>query len=855
MRRRFFAFLTLIISALVLLVGNFANVYTRTKGGMEFENGKQFVYKISSNDEDATPVDIEKAASEMNRRLKNAKVNYYDIHTEGDDQIRVTIAGNNSSEEEHIKKLLSYNATFTLAPTDDSNALSGDEIFNGSVARIEYRNEYPIIIIPITGATEKVENMRKHASEITSPTGDTSSDTSSDTSIDYTMIVLWANKVEGDDFANAMDPNNPDYKKMQEKVLLAFSSTEENFYYNGNHNEIFYVVGVGSNDSQTAPTKNEVRQAAIEAQQKVDLFNAGSLDYDVEFMYELDSGAYIEELIHAGDNLFINWNSKVLICFVAAFVIVAIILAAYYRICSPVSIVTIFASLLMSLFMFNVFGVEFSIGAILGLTITALLGIFSSVIYFENLKNELYKGRTLKKANSEASKHTTLPIIDASVVTLLASLITYFIGEPLVKPFAVMTTIGAVCNLVFSLLGTKLLMWLLTNDTFMQTHKRYFGVDESKIPNTANEEKQTYFGPYDGKNFTKKSSRIGIVAGLIAVIGVACTIAFNYTIGTFHYEDSRVGTRIQLVVDDRSEIKDVETLANDLTNAGFKIKALDSAKETDSNDENVTLNYFIVDIKSFPSSDSEVFNEPIYDDNNELDQNATVQNYFEKFYQAKDSTAEVKVLSIMSTTRVLNVWKVALAALFGILLSAVYIALRYGISKALSSVLISVLTTFLSLAFFIICRITFNDMAGLALLGIMDISLLSSIFVFHKEKEMRLENKEEENEKNILNKAIASAFGSMTIFHSITILTVVLFVALGPSGYEISFALLALGSIVALLMNTTLLGPTFSAIRNMFKKMATSHPKKDNSKKKKKTSKAAPKSSEPEEAIFIGIND
>ena len=43
MRRRFFAFLTLIISALVLLVGNFASVYTRTKGGIEFENGKKYV--------------------------------------------------------------------------------------------------------------------------------------------------------------------------------------------------------------------------------------------------------------------------------------------------------------------------------------------------------------------------------------------------------------------------------------------------------------------------------------------------------------------------------------------------------------------------------------------------------------------------------------------------------------------------------------------------------------------------------------------------------------------------------------------------------------------------------------------
>ena len=54
----------------------------------------------------------------MNRRLKSANINYYDIHTEGEDQIRVTFTGANSSEEEHIKQLLSYNATFTLETTD-----------------------------------------------------------------------------------------------------------------------------------------------------------------------------------------------------------------------------------------------------------------------------------------------------------------------------------------------------------------------------------------------------------------------------------------------------------------------------------------------------------------------------------------------------------------------------------------------------------------------------------------------------------------------------------------------------------------------------------------------------------------
>lgn len=851
MRRRFIAFLTLIVSTIVILLGSFASVYTNTRGGIEFENGKQYVYKISSNDEDGAPVDIEDAASEMNRRLKSANVNYFDITTEGEDQIRVTFTGVNSSEEEHIKQLLSYNALFTLATTDDEQTATGDEIFKDSVARIEYKNEYPIIIIPISDST-KAEIIREHATTISK-----SDESSSDTSIDYTMIVLWANKTEGDDFENAMNPDNPDYLKMQEKVLLAFASSEDNFYYNGNHNELCYVVNVSSSSDSTA-TAADVRNAAIEAQHKVNLFNAGSLDYNVEFLYELNADAYVEELIKSGDNLFINWNSKVLISAIAAFALITILLVAYYRISSPVAIVTVLASMLLNLFVFNAFGVEFSIGAVLGLVVTALLGLFSNIFYFEKLKNELYKGRTLKKANQEASKRSTLPIIDASVVVLLASLITYFVSEPMIRPFAVMASTGAACNLLLVLLGGKLLMWLLTNDSYLQSHKKAFGVDEEKIPNTANEEKQSYFGPYDGKDFTKKSPRVGIIAGILAIIGVTCTLAFNFTIGTFRYESTTEATRIQLVVDERSEIKDVETLDADLKELGFKTTELISAKEVDPNDENITLKYYVVVIKSFPSEDSAIFTtEPVYDDSGKLDKYATTQSYLEKKYQAIDSDAEVKVLEVNSATRVLNVWKVALAVLFGILLSALYLVLRYGFAKAISSISISILSTFLSLAFFIIFRITFNDMAGLALLGIMNVSLLSSIFLYAKDKEMMQEKKEESN-KEVLVKSVASAFNPMAIFHSMSILVFVLFIAFGPSNYEICFTLLALGSLISLFMNTTLLGPTYYAIRESYANSKArrqardaSHPKKD----KKKKKKTVQKTNEPEESIFIGIND
>lgn len=875
MRRRFIAFLTLIISAVVIILGSFTSVVTGMKSGIEFSKGYQYVYKISSTDEEEEKVDINEAAQEMNRRLKNADVNYFEIETQGDDQICVTFSGVNSDESEHIRDLLAYNALFTLSSSDDeafgtsyyvdqygNKVDEGNVIFDGSVARVEYSGAYPIVVIPVSNP-QKVESIREHASNVKSPDGSpTSSDDDEDT-MDYTMILLWANKEEQDNFASAMDANNDRYEEIQEKVLLAFSSNESNFYYNDDHTEICYAIDPNNGEESDTFDPIKVREAVTKAQHIVNFFNAGSLTYNVDYLYEMEAPVLVDELVKMEGNLYVNWSSKLLISSLVAFALAIVAVALYYRINALVAATTSAGTMLIAFAIFNAFGVQFTLGAFIGLVVTGALSLFSNVYYFEKLKNELYRGRTLKKANTEASKSATLPAIDASVVVLLASIITFFVGEQMIKPFAVMASLGAACNLLITVLCGKGLMWLSTNSTSLQNKKEYFGVDITKIPNTANEEKQTYYGPYDGRDFTKNSKKVGIITAILTFIAVTCTVAFNFTIGTFNYAESTTGIRVQLVVEDSSEISSVESLNNDLKTLGFKTDDdLIYASEVSPEDDDITLNYYVVIIDELPEvENSEVYENGIYNDNNELDKISTIQNYLQNKYQAIDSDAQVSVFETISTSRALNIWKAALAVLFGLLLSALYLVIRYGLSKALSSVIVSSLTTFLALAVFIVCRISFNDFAGLALLGIMDISLLSSMMFFTRHKEMSLDNNANLDNKELLKKAIASAFGSMGIFHSIVTIVLVVIMALGPASYEIGFALLILGSLISLLFNTVLLGPIYNGLHNFFKKIHDVHVEKDNKrqqmkdKKKKKSDKNTSKGSEPEEAIYIGIND
>lgn len=851
MRRRFIAFITLIISAIVILIGNFTNVFTEIHTGTEFNNGYSYVYNISASANSETEVDIKEAASEMNRRLKNAEINDFDISIEGENQIRVTFTGSNASEAEHIKKLLSYNAVFSLTTTDDVQQAEGADIFEGSVARVEFRNQYPIIVIPISDKY-KVETVREHALTCKDESASSESGESSD-SIDLTMIILWANKVEGESFENAIDSDNPDHEKIQEKVLLAFSSSEDSFYYNDEHTEIAYAMNVSTDETTGEINKLDAKQKAIEAHRKADLFNAGSLDYDVTFLYDTPADASVENLINYGNYANVNWSSKIVISTIVGIVLVSILLVIYYKINSLVAITTTGASLLTTLAIFNIFGVEFSIGALMGLLVIAALGLFSNVYYFEKLKNELYRGRNLKKANAEASKRSTLPIIDASVIVLLASLITFFVGEPLVKAFAVMSALGTICNLIFCLIGTKGLMWLLANDTWMQKNKSLLCVDESKIPNTQNEEKQTYFGTFDEKNIAKNSKKVGIAATIITVLGIALTLVFNFTIGTFNYDNNYASsTRIQLVVEDNSDINKVETLANDLINLGFDIddSTLNVATGTkDVNDTKINLNYFVVDIISLPGDDSVIYNDL---NTYEGDKLLTIQAYLEAYYQGIDSDAEVKVMNVTPIAHTVNPWNVALGILFGLLLSGVYMALRYGLSKSISSFIVGVASTFATLALFIICRITFTDVAAIGLLAIMNISLLLSLLFNSREKDIHDEVKDFTAEEKMI-KANDSAFGSMFNLVIFNLFIALSLLAFGPASYNIVFVLVIIGLLISLLFNSSLTMSLYIEFTSLFRKIKVSKPQRKNKDKKKK--KVEQKTTEPEEAIFIGIND
>ena len=203
----------------------------------------------------------------------------------------------------------------------------------------------------------------------------------------------------------------------------------------------------------------------------------------------------------------IAWN-RTLSATLFVLVVLALILVVYYRIAAvaigTISITSAYLGLLSTIW----FSAEFSIFGILGVVAVAVASIISGAIYMSKLKSESYRGRSLKKANTEASKKSLLPIIDVNIIVIIFGVFAYIFGGPVFRAFGAITVIGGLFSILLNTLGLKGMMWLVTNATCFNGKYEMFGINSERVPNIINEEKQSYFGAYAEKRFNEEEKNL-----------------------------------------------------------------------------------------------------------------------------------------------------------------------------------------------------------------------------------------------------------------------------------------------------------------------------------------------------------
>ncbi len=469
----------------------FIPLFKNLKFGLDLQGGFEILYKVDSID--GSKMNSSKLTATyktLSKRIDSLGVSEPEIILEGNDKIRVKLAG--VTDPEQARTQLSTVATLSFRDTND-NLLMTSEVLKAGGAKVSQDSSgNPAVLLTVKDkdkfyeVTNKVKDYEKN------------------------MIVIW----------------------------LDYNGMTDSFAKEGS------LCGTSGSNCLSAATVSQGFASDViiqgnftedEVNNLVDLINSGSLPSKLSEISSKTVGASF------GDDTL----QKTLISGVIGVVLIGVILIAIYHFAGFVSTIS------MLLYTFLVFLVFWLVGGVLTLPgIAALvlgigMSVDSNVITFARIKEELYKGKSLPLAFKEGVKCSFSAILDSNLTTLIVAIIMFIFGESSIKGFATMLIITVIVTMFTMVFLTRILLNLFVKtDYFNDKTKLFIGVKKEDIPNVSKNEKVKKV-PFAKVDFLKNRKLFAGVSAIIILVG-AVTIGFcGLNLGI----DYRAGSDITIATD------------------------------------------------------------------------------------------------------------------------------------------------------------------------------------------------------------------------------------------------------------------------------------------------------------------
>ena len=895
--RRLWSHIILAATSLSMVGATFAAVVTKYNSNIEFSSGREMVFRIYNEDDDGNPDKtiefttdeaVNSIAEKMESRLKTAEVTRYKIETQGYDTLKVTFE--TDDDYEIIKNYLTFDSTLAISNSKETVAYADEFLNTSKKAYLEVTEGYPAVVIPIDSDNEAFKAVYDEAhemsengeGEVEEETGETDEDGEKEHT-HRALLYLWYNYVKDyysySKYAEG-DPNIAD------KVLMTFDASMP-FYSEDDHSALKAYVRPNSSTDATNVTADDLKTAYRNARYYVNLLNAGELDYYVTFLFENQrSSAWVEELVALDSHMTIAW-SMTFIATLCAIAVVSLLLIYFYRLgassIATVSIVSTFFGLLFII----LFNAEFNLAGIIGLIALAFTSIISGVIYLNKFKEECYRGRTLKKANAEAAKKAVLPTVDFHVILVVVGVACYLLGGVIMKGFALATILGGLVSLVLNLAGLRGLMWLVTNEQGLANRYDLFDVSADQVPNALEEEKQKYFGANADRDFTKHKKPIAIASLVLLVASVTCALIWGIKDNGAIYGTTNTSGNSQVYIEYNSETED-EALKIDTKNrldkmleysylGNEKLKDIvevepyewtSKSESTLSGIQTVYYSYYRLTFNRALTGEETI----TYDEKDAAgNQVKAIEGQEAKlFFDQSNSNAlsylgltNSKVSISLKDSKRVNADQpefksLILATTVAAAAIMLYLLLRYRLSRGIAALLIAALNVGISAGLFAILHfLPVTSYVSIALPFIALFSFVIGVMYMNKEREMVVEDRSRDNSVENRNKMMVRALGISSTPITISFI-IALYLGVNYFGFMYTsvswvFLLVILGVSISTALTLTLFGPLAQIFFKWFS--GINLPKPSLKKKKKARPVRFKKSAEPEEAIFIGIND
>ncbi|MEC2072121.1 protein translocase subunit SecD [Alkalihalophilus marmarensis] len=426
---RIIAFFLIVLIFGGLISQTVMGITKEIKLGLDLQGGFEILYQVNpANEGDVIDQSaLSATVGALNQRVNVLGVSEPNIQIEGDDRIRVQLAG--VDDQQTARDLLSTEANLTFRDVNDEVLLDGSDLQqNGASSSFKDQTNEPIVTLTLRDARLFEDITREISSR---PPGEN-------------LLVIWL------DFEEGVDSYEAEMMSEDPKFLSAASVR------------------------QVIPSRDVMIEGNFTVEETrfiAEVLNAGSLPVQLEEMYSNSVGASLgeqamEKTIYAG---FIG------------IALIFLYMLFYYRFMGVIAVITLSMYIYLVLLVFNWMNAILTLPGIAALILGVGMAVDANIITYERIKEEIRSGKSIMSAFKAGSRRSLSTILDANITTILAAGVLFAYGTSSVQGFAVMLIVSILTSFVTAVYGSRLLLGLWVNSRALNKKPRMFGVKEGEI--------------------------------------------------------------------------------------------------------------------------------------------------------------------------------------------------------------------------------------------------------------------------------------------------------------------------------------------------------------------------------------
>ena len=171
--------------------------------------------------------------------------------------------------------------------------------------------------------------------------------------------------------------------------------------------------------------------------------------------------------------------------FIVAFVLLIVFMLAIYNIIpGSIAIGALLINVFFTLGILTSFQAALTMSGIAGMVLSLGTAVDANVLVYERIKEELRKGKDMKKAVAEGYSNAFSAIFDSNLTSLITGIILLVVGTGPIRGFATTWIIGIVCNFFTAVYLTRLLYEYKLNHGHWMHLKFWTGFSKNLMQNT-----------------------------------------------------------------------------------------------------------------------------------------------------------------------------------------------------------------------------------------------------------------------------------------------------------------------------------------------------------------------------------